>query len=64
MLAGIGAAVRSDAQLSWVPTVFLDAQDVSASTDLPVWVPGQGDSAGFEALAYQPSKATPAPIEV
>jgi len=47
MLAGIGAAVRSDVQLSWVPAAFLDAQDVSAWTDLPVWVPGQGDSAGF-----------------
>jgi 2'-hydroxyisoflavone reductase len=47
MLAGIGAAVRSDAQLTWVPTAFLDAQNVSAWTDLPVWVPGQGDSAGF-----------------
>ena len=47
MLAGIGAAVRSEAQLTWVPTAFLDAQDVSAWSDLPVWVPGQGDSAGF-----------------
>ena len=26
---------------------FLDAQNVSAWTDLPVWVPGEGDSAGF-----------------
>ena len=47
MLACIGAAVRSEAQLTWVPTAFLDAQHVSAWTDLPVWVPGQGDSAGF-----------------
>ena len=47
MLAGIGAALRSDAQLTWVPAAFLDAQDVSAWTDLPVWVPGEGDSAGF-----------------
>jgi len=47
MLAGIGAAVRSEAQLTWVPTAFLDAQHVSAWTDLPVWVPGEGDSAGF-----------------
>ncbi len=47
MLAGIGAALRSDAQLTWVPAAFLDAQDVSAWTDLPVWVPREGDSAGF-----------------
>ena len=47
VLAGIGAALRSDAQLTWVPAAFLDAQDVSAWTDLPVWVPGEGDRAGF-----------------
>jgi 2'-hydroxyisoflavone reductase len=47
MLAGIGAAVHSDARLTWVRTAFLDAHKVSAWSDLPVWVPGQGDSAGF-----------------
>jgi 2'-hydroxyisoflavone reductase len=47
MLDGIGAAVGSAAQLTWVPAAFLDAQKVSAWTDLPVWVPGEGDSAGF-----------------
>jgi 2'-hydroxyisoflavone reductase len=47
MLAGVGAAVGADAKLVWVSTRFLDAHDVSAWTDLPVWVPGQGDTAGF-----------------
>jgi len=47
MLAGVGAAVGSDARLVWVPTKFLDAQNVAAWSDLPVWVPGQGDTAGF-----------------
>ena len=47
LLAGVGAAVGSQAKLVWVPTKFLDAHDVSAWTDLPVWVPGQGDTAGF-----------------
>jgi 2'-hydroxyisoflavone reductase len=47
MLAGIGAAVGGDDRLVWVPTKFLDAQNVSAWSDLPVWVPGQGDTAGF-----------------
>ena len=47
MLAGIAAAVHSDARLTWVPADFLEAQQVSAWTDLPVWVPGEGDSAGF-----------------
>jgi 2'-hydroxyisoflavone reductase len=47
MLTGIAAAVHSDARISWVPTAFLDAHKVEAWSDLPVWVPGQGDSAGF-----------------
>ena len=47
MLAGIAAAVRSEARIVWVPADFLDAQQVSAWNDLPVWVPGQGESAGF-----------------
>jgi 2'-hydroxyisoflavone reductase len=47
MLEGVGAAVHSDAHLTWVSTNFLGDHDVSAWTDLPVWVPGQGDTAGF-----------------
>jgi 2'-hydroxyisoflavone reductase len=47
MLAGIAAATPSDARLTWVPAEFLEAQHVSAWTDLPVWVPGQGESGGF-----------------
>jgi len=43
MLAGIAA----DARLTWVSADFLEAQHVSAWSDLPVWVPGQGDSSGF-----------------
>jgi 2'-hydroxyisoflavone reductase len=47
MVTGIAGAVHSTAQLTWVATQFLDAQNVSAWSDLPVWVPAQGDSAGF-----------------
>ena len=47
MLKGISQAVQADARLTWVTTAFLDAHKVSAWSDLPVWVPGQGDSAGF-----------------
>jgi 2'-hydroxyisoflavone reductase len=47
MLDGIGGAVGSDARLIWVPERFLDANQVSAWSDMPVWVPGHGDSAGF-----------------
>ncbi|MEO8922009.1 MAG: NAD-dependent epimerase/dehydratase family protein [Caldimonas sp.] len=47
MLDGIAVAIRAEARLTWVPTLFLEAQKVSPWSDLPVWVPGQGDSAGF-----------------
>jgi 2'-hydroxyisoflavone reductase len=47
MLAGVADGVRADARLAWVPTVFLEAEKVSPWSDLPVWVPGEGESAGF-----------------
>jgi 2'-hydroxyisoflavone reductase len=47
MLAGIGPAVGGDDRLTWVTTAFLQAQNVSPWSDLPVWIPGQGDTAGF-----------------
>ncbi len=47
MLAGIADAVRADARLTWVPTAFLEAEHVSPWSDLPAWVPGEGESAGF-----------------
>jgi 2'-hydroxyisoflavone reductase len=33
--------------LTWVPTAFLEARKVSAWSDLPAWIPGQGRTAGF-----------------
>ena len=47
MLSTVGEAVHSTAHLNWAPTAFLDAQKVNAWSDMPVWVPGQGDTAGF-----------------
>ena len=47
MLAGIAAGTGAQARLTWAPTKFLEAQKVSPWSDLPVWIPGQGDSAGF-----------------
>jgi len=47
MLAGIATATGATARITWVATDFLEARQVSAWSDLPVWVPGQGDSAGF-----------------
>jgi 2'-hydroxyisoflavone reductase len=47
MLTRIAAAIQANVKLVWVPAEFLEAQKVEAWSDMPVWVPGQGDSAGF-----------------
>lgn len=47
MLEGVKAAVRSDAHLDWAPVPFLRSHGVSAWADMPAWVPGTGDTAGF-----------------
>jgi len=47
MLRRIVLALHSKTRLTWVSTDFLDAQEVSPWSDMPVWVPGNGGSAGF-----------------
>jgi 2'-hydroxyisoflavone reductase len=47
MLNTVAAAIHADVRLTWVPADFLEAHKVGAWGDMPVWVPGQGDSAGF-----------------
>jgi 2'-hydroxyisoflavone reductase len=47
MLGGVGAAVHGEDRLTWVPASFLADHGVSAWSDMPVWVPGQGDTVGF-----------------
>jgi 2'-hydroxyisoflavone reductase len=53
MLAQIAAAVHARANLTWVSEKFLEAQKVSPWSDLPVWVPGIGESAGFARRSIQ-----------
>ncbi len=38
---------KSDAKFTWVPADFLAEQKVAPWSDMPVWVPPIGDSAGF-----------------
>jgi 2'-hydroxyisoflavone reductase len=47
MLAGIGTGTQASPPLTWVPASFLDAQKVEAWSDMPVWIPASGDTAGF-----------------
>jgi 2'-hydroxyisoflavone reductase len=47
MLEGIRGALKADARFTWAAADFLDAQKVSPWGDMPVWIPADGDSAGF-----------------
>jgi 2'-hydroxyisoflavone reductase len=51
MLYGIRAVTTADVRFTWVDAAFLEKQKVSPWSDLPVWVPGTGDSAGFARLS-------------
>jgi 2'-hydroxyisoflavone reductase len=49
--AGCGADGKpADASFTWVDTAFLEQEGVAPWQDLPVWVPAQGDSAGFATI--------------
>ena len=47
MLAGIAKGVAAQPQVAWIPTPVLEAEKINAWSDMPVWIPGQGDTAGF-----------------
>ena len=47
LLHGIRATNTAGARLHWIPTAFLEKQEVTPWGDMPVWIPGQGESAGF-----------------
>ncbi len=47
MLYGIKAVTTSDARFTWVPADFLAEKQVRAWSEMPVWVPAMGATAGF-----------------
>jgi 2'-hydroxyisoflavone reductase len=47
MLAGIAQGIEVDRKLVWAPADVLKANNVSAWSDMPVWIPGQGKTFGF-----------------
>jgi 2'-hydroxyisoflavone reductase len=69
-LGEVGQAVKSDAKLTWVPVDFLNAEGVRAWSDLPVWIPAEGETLGFHrrdisralaaGLTYRPLRVTAA----
>ncbi len=53
MLDAIDQTTGRRAQWVEAPLEFLQAQQVAPWSDLPVWVPGQGDTAGFHRRSNQ-----------
>jgi 2'-hydroxyisoflavone reductase len=51
MLYGIRAITSADVKFTWVDAAFLAANKVSPWADMPVWVPGRGNFAGFSRLS-------------
>jgi 2'-hydroxyisoflavone reductase len=47
MLGAIRGVVSTDARLTWVDADFLEAQRVQPWSEMPVWVPARGETAGF-----------------
>ncbi|MEN9526603.1 MAG: hypothetical protein RLY56_554 [Pseudomonadota bacterium] len=43
--------MSTDAEPVWIPAQVLDEQKVAPWSDMPVWVPSEGDSAGFAAVS-------------
>jgi 2'-hydroxyisoflavone reductase len=53
MLYGIKGAFNTDARFIWVSPDFLTEQGVAAWTNLPVWLPGSGETAGFHLVSTE-----------
>jgi 2'-hydroxyisoflavone reductase len=53
MLTTIADSVHTMPHIVWVSSAFLERQNLRAWIDLPVWVPSEGDSAGFAKRSIQ-----------
>ncbi len=47
MLAGTAQGIQAHPRLVWAQTAFLKENEVSPWGDMPVWIPGQGETLGF-----------------
>ena len=48
---------KSDARFTWADAKFLEEQKIGAWADMPVWVPAEGDEAGFGRVSAARAKA-------
>jgi 2'-hydroxyisoflavone reductase len=70
MLMGIAEGIHVDPKIVWASATFLKMSKVSAWRDMPVWIPGQGETFGFhrrdisrataQGLTYRPLPLTAA----
>lgn len=51
MLYGIRAITSAAVRFTWVNADFLMKHNISAWQDMPVWVPGSGETAGFSRMS-------------
>lgn len=58
MLDDIKQATKSDAQFTWAKSDFLLEQKVFAWSQMPVWMPGQSEMAGFSTINNQRALCT------
>jgi 2'-hydroxyisoflavone reductase len=47
LLAGVARGVGAKPSYAWVPASWLEQRQVNGWSDLPLWLPGQGRTAGF-----------------
>jgi 2'-hydroxyisoflavone reductase len=47
LLTGVAKGVGAKPSYAWVPASWLEQKQVHGWSDLPLWLPGQGDTAGF-----------------
>ena len=57
MLHGIRAAFWTDARFTWVPEAFLEAHELRAWAEMPVWIPAHGETAGFHLVKSEKAVA-------
>jgi 2'-hydroxyisoflavone reductase len=48
---------KSDARFTWVDAKFLEEQKIGAWSELPAWIPAEGDDAGFGRVSAAKAKA-------
>ena len=57
MLHGIKGAFSTEASFTWVDAEFLERHEVEAWTNLPVWVPAEGEYAAFHVVSTEKAVA-------